>query len=295
MWCSSPISARACHDSGNYTDWDGSTLCLRVCAGMKRKAHKWHDTMDKGGAGLCLPVTLLDSCGKLRRDAFLSESVSALPDLVIMCVSLSMWCLSPVNTGLLPQSQECPCLSSLQVPGVMEAAISPQHSQVCHKHRLRWTETQFARANRDRGTEVVKAVTKWITYCGTSFNHKQALCRAGSESRVARGVCRGAQGLLTLKWTLRCWSMPREASKAGKHALWGSRGCSVSRRLRESLTALYNSLEGGYSEMGVSLFYYACREKTRGNGLKAKTVRFRLDDRKKKINKFHCSGGQAME
>lgn len=62
-----------------------------------------------------------------------------------------------------------------------------------------------------------------------------------------------------------------------RRSIWGNWGYLGKRKQQRRLTALYNLLNGGFSEASVPLFSLVTRDTSRGNGLKLHQVRITVE------------------
>ncbi|KAJ7417713.1 hypothetical protein BTVI_31797 [Pitangus sulphuratus] len=72
---------------------------------------------------------------------------------------------------------------------------------------------------------------------------------------------------------LECMSSKEQLKELGLFSL-------ERRRFREDLITLYNSLKGGWSQVGIGLFSQATSSRTRGHSLELHQERFTLDIRR---------------
>lgn len=99
------------------------------------------------------PGTVVENSGGML---FSQISVSSARPGDHMCLPQYVMLIPSVTLVCCHSPWQYPWLPSLLLPGLVADAISPQHSHTSHKHGLRWTGIQLARAwlgLRDRGYE----------------------------------------------------------------------------------------------------------------------------------------------
>lgn len=133
-------------------------LMKHLCWNEEEGPHMaWH----YGQRGCCAasachaPGTVVENSGGML---FSQISVSSARPSDHMCLPQYVMLIPSVTLVCCHSPWQYPWLPSLLLPGLVADAISPQHSNISHKHGLRWTGIQFARAwlgLRVRGYEVI--------------------------------------------------------------------------------------------------------------------------------------------